>query len=483
MNNDWSPSSWRSKPLAQRVVYPDQQALNQALIRLAKLPPLVTSWEVEKLRGRLADAARGERFLLQGGDCAEEFDECESSIIANKLKILLQMSLVLVYGCRRRVINVGRFAGQYAKPRSSDTETRDGVTLPSYRGCNINRRDFTKESRTPDPELLLRGHEHSAMTLNFIRGLVDGGFTDLHHPEYWDIDFFSQSPQAREYRKIVDSISNSIHFMESISGHHIAELNRAEFFTSHEALHLPFEQARTRRVPRRPTWYNVSTHLPWIGDRTRSPNGAHVEYCRGIANPIGLKIGPSITPEELIELTDLLNPENEPGRLILIHRFGADKVAAHLPALIDTVAANGKVVLWCCDPMHGNTMMSGSGLKTRSFDDILKELEQTFAIHDELGTIMGGVHFELTGEHVTECTGGARNLSDHDLQQAYKTQVDPRLNYEQALEMALRIARCMRRDRRRRVVGRPANGIVARRRRGPDLSLEGDIIGDPNQLK
>jgi 3-deoxy-7-phosphoheptulonate synthase len=321
------------------------------------------------------------------------------------------------------------------------------------------------------------------MTLNFIRGLVDGGFTDLHHPEYWDIDFFSQSPQAREYRKIVDSISNSIHFMESISGHHFAELSRAEFFTSHEALHLPFEQARTRRVPRRPTWYNVSTHLPWIGDRTRSPDGAHVEYCRGIANPIGLKIGPSITPEELIELTELLNPENEPGRLILIHRFGADKVAAHLPTLVDAVTAKGKVVLWCCDPMHGNTMMSASGLKTRSFDDILKELEETFAIHDELGTIMGGVHFELTGEHVTECTGGARNLSDHDLQQAYKTQVDPRLNYEQALEMALRIARRMRRDRRRRVVGRPANGIVARRRRGPDLSLDGDIVGDPTPLK
>ncbi len=482
MNNQWSPSSWRSKPLAQRVVYPDQKALNQVLIKLSKLPPLVTSWEVEKLRSQLAEVASGDRFLLQGGDFAEEFDDCESSAIANKLKILLQMSLVLVYGCRKRVVNVGRFAGQYAKPRSSDTETRDGVTLPSYRGCNINRREFAKESRTPNPELLLRGHECSAMTLNFIRALVDGGFTDLHHPEYWDIDFFAQSPQAREYRKIVDSISNSVHFMESITGHHIAALNRAEFFTSHEALHLPFEQARTRRVPRRSVWYNVSTHLPWIGDRTRSPQGAHVEYCRGIANPIGLKIGPSITPDELIELTELLNPANEPGRLTLIHRFGVDKVAAHLPQLIEEVRRKGKIVLWCCDPMHGNTIMSQSGLKTRSFDDILDELEQVFAIHEELGTIMGGVHFELTGDHVTECTGGARNLSDHDLQQAYKTQVDPRLNYEQALEMALRIARRMRRNRRRRVVGRPATGIVARRENETYFSLDNGFPSNPSQL-
>ena len=342
------------------------------------------------------------------------------------------------------MINVGRFAGQYAKPRSSDTETRDGVTLPSFRGCNINRPGFTEEDRTPDPKLLLRGYEHAAMTLNFIRSLVESGFADLHHPEYWDIDFFSESPQAREYRKIVESIGSAVQFMETITGTDVDELSRVEFFTSHETLHLPFEQARTRQVPRRKWWYNLNTHFPWIGNRTRSPDGAHVEYCRGIGNPVGVKIGPSISAEELLELTEILDPDNMPGRLTLIHRFGADKIDTYLPPLIEAIRSAGRVVLWCCDPMHGNTVETQHGVKTRSFDDILDELEHALEIHQNSGSILGGVHCELTGEHVTECIGGARKLSDADLSKAYKSQVDPRLNYEQALEMALRIARRMR---------------------------------------
>ncbi len=444
MKDDWDPSSWRSKPVAQDVAYPDKKALENVLVQLAKLPPLVTSWEVETLKGLLAEAARGERFLLQGGDCAEEFEECESALIANKLKILLQMGLVLSYGCRKRVINVGRFAGQYAKPRSSDTETRDGVTLPSYRGCNINRPGFTEEDRIPDPELLLHGYAHAAMTLNFIRSLVESGFADIHHPEYWDIEFFNESSQAREYHKIVDSIGGSLRFMEAVTGSSIDELSHVKFFASHEVLHLPFEQVRTRQVPRRKWWYNLSTHFPWIGERTRSPDGAHVEYCRGIANPVGVKIGPTITTAELLELVEVLNPDNVPGRLTLIHRFGANKIDACLPPLIEAIQSEGRIVLWCCDPMHGNTVKTRSGFKTRSFDDVLDELEQALAIHLGLGSILGGVHLELTGEHVTECTGGARNLSDADLSKAYKSQVDPRLNYEQALEIALCIARRMR---------------------------------------
>lgn len=441
MSAPWSPSSWQSKRAAQQVVYPDQAALQKVLEALGKLPPLVTSWEVESLRHLLADAAFGKRFLLQGGDCAETFDDCRSDCIANKLRILLKMSFVLGYGCQKSVIRVGRFGGQYAKPRSADTETHNGVTLPSYRGNLINQHGFTKEERTPDPELLLRGYERAALTLNFIRALVEGGFADLHHPELWDLDFVNHAAQSAGYRGIVDSISQAIRFLETTLDRTLGELNRVEFFTSHEGLHLPYEQAQTRQVPRRPNWYNLSTHFPWIGDRTRAIDGAHVEYFRGIANPIGVKIGPSITPDELSALIEVLNPRNEAGRLTLIHRFGANEIERCLPTLIEAVKRAGKVVLWCCDPMHGNTVVTQTGLKTRSFDCILSELEQAFDIHDRMNSILGGVHFELTGDTVTECTGGARGLSEDDLSTAYLTDVDPRLNYEQALEMALLIAR------------------------------------------
>ncbi len=447
---DWSPSSWKNKPIAQSVDYPDAVALREALIELAQLPPLVTSWEVERLKGQLAEAARGERFLLQGGDCSERFVDCRADRLASKLKILLKMSIVLVYGSKRRVIRVGRFAGQYAKPRSSGTETRDGLTLPAYRGNLINRSEFTAEARTPNPELLLRGYERAALTLNFIRGLIDGGFADLRHPELWDLEFVNHSSQPEEYREIVGAIGEAVTFLDTVAGRRLGELDRVDFFTSHEGLHLDYEQAQTRRVPRRPGWYDLSTHLPWIGDRTRGLEDAHVEFFRGIRNPIGMKVGPSCTAAELLALTERLNPENEPGRLTLIHRFGVAQIGNCLPPLIETIARAGRHVLWCCDPMHGNTITTQSGVKTRSFDDILGELNHAFDIHHELGSILGGVHFELTGDNVTECLGGARGLTETDLSKAYLTDVDPRLNYEQSLETALLIARRMNRDARRR---------------------------------
>ena len=443
MQSDWSPSSWQQKPISQCVEYPDRAALERTLCELSRLPPLVTSWEVENLKAQLAEAARGERFLLQGGDCAETFDECRSSVIANKLKILLKMSMVLVYGTRKAVIRVGRLAGQYAKPRSTESETRDGVTLLSYRGNLINRPGFTPEDRTPDPGLLLRGYERAALTINFIRGLVDGGFADIHHPEQWNLAFVNHSTRSDDYRQIIDSIGQSVYFLEAIAGRRLDELNRAEFFTSHEGLHLAYEQAQTRQVPRRPHWYNLTTHFPWIGDRTRAIGGAHVEYFRGIANPIGVKVGPTMTPDELPELIDVLNPTNEPGRLTLIHRFGAGKIEHCLPPLIEAVRRRGQQVLWCCDPMHANTVVTQSGLKTRSFDEILRELSLAFEIHERSESILGGVHFELTGDNVTECLGGARGLTEADLAEAYLSDVDPRLNYEQALEMAFCIAHRM----------------------------------------
>ncbi len=441
---EWSPGSWRSKPAAQQPVYASQAGLALAVSRLASLPPLVTTWEIELLKTQLAEAARGERFLLQGGDCAEQFDECTANTITNKLKILLQMSLVLVHGCKKPVIRVGRFAGQYAKPRSEDFETRNGSTLPSYRGDIVNRPGFTREDREPDPQLLLRAYERSALTLNFVRALAKGGFADLHHPEYWDLDFARHSALSGEYHNMARGVVESLSFMENVAGVRAGEMGWVDFFTSHEGLHLVYEESQTRRVPRRQGWYNLSTHFPWLGMRTGDPQGAHVEYFRGIVNPIGLKVGPGMTADTLGRLLDALHPHNEPGRLTLIHRFGREQIAGCLPRLIEAVRSSGRTVLWCCDPMHGNTRYTSDGTKTRHFDDILSELEQAFAIHRACGSRLGGVHFELTGEDVTECLGGARNLSDADLKRAYRSEVDPRLNYEQSLEMAMLIARIMR---------------------------------------
>ncbi len=439
----WTPTSWRSKTALQQAPYGSEEELGRAAAQLAKLPPLVTSWEIENLKGQLGEAAEGKRFLLQGGDCAESFDSCTAESIANKLKVLLQMSLVLTHGHQKPVIRVGRFAGQYAKPRSDDFESRDGVSLPSYRGDLINRSAFTKEDREPDPSLLLRAYERSALTLNFIRALVKGGFADLHHPENWDLGFAHHSPLEEEYRAIVREVSGSLQFMENILGVRAAELGWVDFFTSHEGLHLPYEEAQTRRVPRREGWYNLSTHFPWIGMRTAHPRQAHVEYFRGIANPLGVKVGVSMKPSTVVELLDILHPHNEKGRITLIHRFGAARIAECLPPVIEAVRATGKTVVWCCDPMHGNTRSTADGIKTRHFDDIQSELEQAFALHRAHGSLLGGVHIELTGEDVTECLGGARNLMDADLKRAYLSEVDPRLNHEQALEIAMLIARMM----------------------------------------
>lgn len=441
--NEWSPDSWRAKPNVQRVEYPDAEAFSAALEELSSLPPLVTSWEIESLKDQLAEACQGRAFLLQGGDCAESFGDCRPDAIVSKLKILLKMSLILVYGCKQRVIRVGRLAGQFAKPRSSLTETRDGVTLPSYRGHLVNRRGFTPADRRPDPTLLLRGYERAALTLNFIRSLVDGGFADIRHPELWDLDFVNHSEHSHVYRRIMDAVSQAVSFMEAVAGRRFVELEGVKFFVSHEGLHLDWERAQTRRVPRRPGWYDLTTHLPWIGDRTRGLDSAHVEFFRGIANPIGMKVGPSCTPEELLALTDILNPDNEPGRLTLIHRFGVQHIERCLPPLIEALRRRGRIVLWCCDPMHGNTITTPAQVKTRRFEDILEELDRAFEIHRACGTRLGGAHFELTGEDVTECIGGARGLCESDLSRAYRSDVDPRLNYEQSMEMALLIARRM----------------------------------------
>ncbi|GIV60610.1 MAG: phospho-2-dehydro-3-deoxyheptonate aldolase [Rhodothermaceae bacterium] len=438
---DWHPASWRDREALQQPDYEDTEALETVRAHLAALPPLVTSWEVERLKQQLAEAAAGRRFLLQGGDCAERFDECSAAVITNRLKVLLQMSLVLVYGLRLPIVRVGRLAGQYAKPRSADVETRNGRSLPSYRGDIINGPGFSADERRPDPRRMLEAYSRSALTLNFIRALAEGGFADLHHPEYWDLDFVQHSPLAADYRHIVDAIAEAIRFMETVSDAPLHALERVTFYTSHEALLLPYEEALTRFVAHRPGAYNLSTHFPWIGMRTAQPDGAHVEYARGIANPIGLKVGPDMTPSWLCDLLDRLNPDDEPGRLTLITRFGANRIGDCLPPLIEAVRATGRMVLWCCDPMHGNTETTESGLKTRRFENILAELEQAFDIHAAMGTHLGGVHFELTGEDVTECIGGARGLDEADLERAYKSHVDPRLNGEQALEMAFRIVR------------------------------------------
>lgn len=434
----WDPSSWRSRPALQQPTYADPVALERAVAELSNLPPIVVSWEVEALKKQIAQAQNGDRFILQGGDCAETFEDCNSDRITRKLKILLQISLVLIYGMKQPVTRIGRMAGQYAKPRSADFETRDGVTLPSYRGANVNLPGFTAKEREPDPQLLVRGYERSALTLNFVRALVDGGFADLHHPEYWNLDFVHQSPLKDAYRRIVDALSNSLSFFEAVHGAAIHEVNRVDFFASHEGLHLIAEAAQTRFIARRNRWYNLSTHMPWIGMRTADLDGAHVELFRGVANPLGVKISGSMTPEWLQALLVRLNPEDEPGRIVLIARFGADDVDSKLPALID--AARGRRVLWMSDPMHGNTETTAQGYKTRRFDRILKELEDSFRVHRACGSRLGGVHFELTGDDVTECTGGAAGLSDIDLARAYTSTVDPRLNHQQALEMAMRVA-------------------------------------------
>ncbi len=436
----WDPSSWTTKTALQQPTYDDPRELESVLNTLSQRPPLVTSWEVERLKNQLALASSGLAFLLQGGDCNESFKACRPDPIEKKLKVLLQMSLVLVYGMQKPIIRVGRIAGQYAKPRSSPTETRDGLTLPSYRGDCVNRIPFHPKARAARPKRLLGAYGRSVQTLNYLRALTEGGFADINHPENWELDFVTQSARSAEYHRMVRGIGDALRFIDTIGGVTRADLSRVDFYTSHEALLLPYEQALTRQALSGEGWYNLGTHYPWIGDRTRDLEGAHVEYFRGIRNPIGVKIGPTATPDELSQLLDRLNPTHELGRITLICRFGASKIRTCLPSLIQAVQKSGHPVLWSIDPMHGNTITTDEGYKTRHFDAILDEVRESFAIHAEHGTIVGGIHLELTGNNVTECIGGAGGLSSTDLAKAYESNVDPRLNYEQAMEIAFLIA-------------------------------------------
>ncbi len=450
----WHPFSFRERPIAQGVTYPDDALLQSTVARLRQLPPLVTSWEVERLKQHLAEAQEGRRFVLQGGDCAETIADCQPALIAAKMKILLQMSLVLVHSTMKPVVRIGRMAGQYAKPRSQPWETRtdgDGETrLPNYFGDLVNRSEFTAEARAFDPSLMLSGYHHAALTLNFVRSLADGGFADLHHPEQWDLSFVDNAdlPDGLrdEYQRSSQDLSRALRFMEALGEVSVDELTRVEFYTCHEGLNLHYESAQTHTVPRRDGHYLLTTHMPWIGERTRQLDHAHVEFFRGIENPVGCKVGPTATVEDVVGLAKVLNPRDEPGKLVLISRMGVDNVKDRLPRLLEGVKASGRRVLWVVDPMHGNTRKSANGYKTRSFDDIQREIAWTLDAHAAAGTILGGVHFEMTGEDVTECTGGAAGITEDDLSLNYATACDPRLNYRQALEMAFLLGRRMRAD-------------------------------------
>jgi 3-deoxy-7-phosphoheptulonate synthase len=438
----WVPDSWREYPVIQLPEYGDLENLEKCYRELKDYPPLVTSWEVKALKDKLATAARGESFLLQGGDCAETFENVTSPQIVNILKVLLQMSLVLIHETNLPVIRVGRLAGQYAKPRSKDKEVVNGEEMPIYRGDLINSYEADKNSRQADPKRLLEGYQKAAMTLNFIRALSEGGgFADLHYPGYWELSFMKNNRYYNEYMAMVRSINNAINFVETISPNKLTTLQRVHIYTSHEALNLYYDSAQTRRVPHKQGWYNLSAHMVWLGNRTRAIDGAHVEYLRGIQNPIGIKLGPPYDVDELLKLIEVLNPQQEAGKITLISRFGKDLVGDELPKVIRAVEKAGFNVLWSCDPMHGNTFSTDDELKTRHFDDILSEIKQTFSIHRAEGTNLGGVHLELTGDNVTECVGGAKGLDEDGLKSNYQTYCDPRLNYEQSLEMAFLIAK------------------------------------------
>ena len=455
MSERWTPTSWRDKPIQQVPVYPDLGALKAVEAQLAGFPPLVFAGEARKLKRALAKVSAGEAFLLQGGDCAESFAEHSADNIRDFFRLFLQMAVVLTFAGSSPVVKVGRVAGQFAKPRSAPTETIGGVELPSYRGDIINGIDFTPEARIPDPQRQVDAYRQSAATLNLLRAFATGGYANLENAHRWMLGFVKDSPQSGRYQELSDRITETLDFMRAIGLDAEAhqELRATDFYTSHEALLLGFEQAMTRVDSTTGDWYGTSGHMIWIGDRTRQLDHAHVEYCRGIKNPIGLKCGPSLKPEELIRLIDVLNPGNEPGRLTLIARFGAEKIGDHLPGLVRQVQREGRSVVWSCDPMHGNTVKAGSGYKTRPFDLILSEVKDFFGVHSAEGTHAGGIHLEMTGKNVTECTGGARAISDAELQDRYHTHCDPRLNAEQALEMAFLVAELLKKQKNAR--GRP----------------------------
>lgn len=441
MTQEWTRAGWRSKPRVQMPDYTDADALARVEAQLSRYPPLVFAGEVRALKRSLGAAARGEAFLLQGGDCAESFAEFTADSIRDTFKVLLQMSVVLTFGAKVPVVKVGRMAGQFAKPRSAPTETVGDTELPSYRGDIINGFDFTHEARTPDPARMLQAYTQAAASLNLLRAFSSGGFADIHRVHSWTLGF-TEGEKAERYRKLSDRISDALDFMTAagITAQTSHEMRSVDFYTSHEALLLEYEEALCRIDSTSGLPVAGSGHMLWIGDRTRQPDGAHVDFARGVQNPIGLKCGPSLSADDLKRLLARLNPHNEPGRLTLIARFGAGTVGDHLPRLIRTVREEGAEVLWSCDPMHGNTIKSSSGFKTRPFDSVLREVHEFFAIHNAEGSIPGGVHFEMTGADVTECTGGVRAVSDEDLSQRYHTACDPRLNASQSLELAFLVA-------------------------------------------
>jgi len=438
----WSPSSWREKPILQQPTYPNQAELEKVLSELKNYPPLVFAGEARSLKSQLGDVANGQGFLLQGGDCAESFSEFHASNIRDSFKAMLQMAVVMTYAGGLPVVKVGRMAGQFAKPRSSDTETFDGITLDSYRGDIINGSEFTKEARTPDPQRMIRAYNQSSATQNLLRAFASGGLADLHQVHKWTLDFAHQGDVAEKYEALAEEIGKSLKFMEAcgITSKTYRTLRETDFYTSHEALLLPYEEAFTRKDSTTGDWYDTSAHMLWIGDRTRQLDGAHVEYLSGVHNPIGLKAGPSMDPEDLVKLCAKLNPNNEAGRLNVIVRMGAGKVGDGLPALIRAVEREGQKVVWSCDPMHGNTIKSSNNFKTRPVDSVLREMKEFFQVHKSEGTFGGGVHLEMTGKNVTECIGGSFTVTEEDLSSRYHTHCDPRLNADQALELAFLIA-------------------------------------------
>ena len=449
MKSTWSPASWRAKPIEQVPVYPDQEALAAIEARLSSYPPLVFAGEARKLKKTLAGVAAGKSFLLQGGDCAESFAEHHADNIRDFFRVFLQMAVVLTFAGAVPVVKVGRIAGQFAKPRSTPTEKKGAVELPSYRGDIINGIEFDEATRAPDPNRLEMAYRQSAATLNLLRAFATGGYANLQHIHQWMLGFVQDSPQSNRYQELANRITEALDFMRScgIDPELHPEMRSTDFYTSHEALLLGFEQAMTRVDSTSGDWYATSGHMLWIGDRTRQLDHAHVEYCRGVKNPIGLKCGPSLAADELIRLADILNPDNEPGRLTLICRFGAHKVFDKLPALIRAVQREGRSVVWSCDPMHGNTITSATGYKTRPFDLVLSEVEDFFAVHRAEGTHPGGIHIEMTGSNVTECIGGARAITEDELHDRYHTHCDPRLNADQSLELAFLVAELLKRNR------------------------------------
>ena len=441
--NDWQPDSWKNFPITQQPEWPADK-LKGITDQLHSLPPLVFAGEIRALKKSLAAAERGEKFLLQGGPCAEDFSRCTAVPIRETLKVILQMAVALTYGANKPVIKIGRIAGQYAKPRSKPFELINGVELPSYRGDCVNGPLPNLKDRQPDPERLLKAYFYSASTMNLLRAYVHGGYADLHKVHIWNKEFVAQSRQGVKYEALANKIEDALSFMEACGLGQLPQLKDVEFFISHEALILGYEQALTRQDSLNGLWYDCSAHMVWIGDRTRQLDGAHVEFFRGINNPIGMKVGPSMKEDELIQLIDKLNPENESGRLTLIARFGHENIRQHLPALVKRVKQEGRNVLWSCDPMHGNTFTASSGFKTRDFRHIANEIRHFFQIHKENDSIPGGIHLELTGEDVTEVKGGAQKIDDQHLQERYLTNCDPRLNCQQSLEMAFEVAEMIR---------------------------------------